>query len=139
MAPLTKVGLGADIDKAQRWIYALVGPKPTYVGQTGCVTEPRAPVTRLKDHCAKAKALRQTWKAKRSMARVDGWGVTPQLPRIMATFGTGVFTMVLMEEVKEAKFGTAREAHNDTILAPTCNVVIPRGNPLNRDMGMPNQ
>ena len=65
--------------------------------------------------------------SKKIYVRVDGWGVTPPLPRIMATFGTGVFTMVLMEEVKEAKFGTAREAHNDTILAPKCNAVVPGG------------
>ena len=91
VARLTKVGLDVDLDKVGRWIYALVGAKPTYVGQTGCVIEPRAPLTRLKDHFAKAKALRRTWKAKRSMVRVEGWGVTPPLPRIMATFGMGYF------------------------------------------------
>ena len=61
------------------------------------------------------------------MVRVEGWGITPPLPRIMATFGMGVFSMVIMEEVEEAKLGTAREAHNDTILAPTCNAVVPGG------------
>ena len=121
VARLSKVGLGADLDKAGCWIYALVGPKPTYVGQTGCVSVPRAPTSRLKDHYAKAKALRRTWKAKRSMVRVEGWGVTPPLPRIMATFGTGVYTLVLMEKVRDARCGTEREAHNNTILAPTCN------------------
>ena len=58
---------------------------------------------------------------------MEGWGVTPPLPRIMATFGMGVFPLVLMEEVESAKFGTAREAHNDAILAPTCNAVVPGG------------
>ena len=135
VARLTKVGLDVDLNKVGRWIYALVGAKPTYVGQTGCVIEPRAPLTRLKDHFAKAKALRRTWKAKRSMVRVEGWGVTPPLPRIMATFGMGVFSLVLMEEVGSANLGTAREAHNDAILAPTCNAVVPGGGCMRRKHG----
>ena len=61
------------------------------------------------------------------MVRVEGWVVTPPLPQIMATFGTGVFTCVPMEEVKKAKFGTSREAHCNTILSPTCNACVTGG------------
>ena len=40
-----------------------------------------------------------------------------------------------MEEVERAKFGTAREAHNDAILAPTCNAVVPGGGYTRRKLG----
>ena len=51
---LAKLSPLHDLSDVDRFIYVIYGHYPPYIGQTGCISGPRSPMQRYKEHLRKA-------------------------------------------------------------------------------------
>ena len=58
IARLARLPLSAPLSQEDVFIYVLIGPCLPYIGQTGCIKGPRAPIKRYAEHLCKGRALK---------------------------------------------------------------------------------
>ena len=97
---LSDVGVSGDLTTPSKGIYALLSSSPPYVGQYGCIHDPRPPFTRLREHYTHAHALQTAFRVPQRRARPPLWHRTPSLPKLLNRHGPGHVTMPRMRNVQ---------------------------------------
>ena len=129
IARLSKLPSDFDLDQPGRFIYAVYGRYPPYIGQTGCISSLRSVAERYREHLAKAKRLRNHYGAVRYRRPkgFSGFGRMPSLARLMAREGPGGFSVMAIEAVPSHIHGGLPERSWVNALGTTTNQRLPFG------------
>ena len=128
IAWLSTVNIEYNLTKPGCVIYAVCGPFPTYVGQCGAIHGERPLIDRFREHCKKARAIRNHYVGKHCKRRAGAirQGKLPSLARVLARHGSHNVTIVPLEQVSSSE-ACERERFWDRVLSPTLNQKVPYG------------
>ena len=111
--------------------YAECGKIAPYVGQCGCIVQPRPPADRNFEHAGGSKTVQNHVVRTKPVFPISRPRKLPSVPHTMATMGPGCMTMRPVQELPRAPTGTsavnAAEKHWDWVLGPTLNWRTPFG------------
>ena len=128
---LAQLLVDTPLDAPSSCIYAECGETEPYVGQFGCIVEPRAPSARHFEHGGRSKTVQNHFVRKRQKFRPAKQGKLPSLARAMGMNGPGGFTIRLLQEMPPSSTITSRanaaEKHWDCLLGPTLYSRTPFG------------
>ena len=128
IARLSLVEDGFDLTTPACVVYAVCGPFPTYVGQCGAIEGVRPLIERFREHCEKARALRNHYMGCHGKRRSGAikQGELPSLARVLARHGCHKVTIFPLERVTDEN-ASERERFWERVLSPTLNQKIPYG------------